>query len=76
MFNEPTILIVPGLRDPVAQHWQTLLEAEWPRAAALIEQVAAPAAASFRAEPRPFACTGPAAPSSRQPITPNGGRVL
>ena len=25
--NEPTILIVPGLRDAVAQHWQTLLEA-------------------------------------------------
>ena len=24
---EPTILIVPGLRDAVAQHWQTLLEA-------------------------------------------------
>jgi predicted alpha/beta hydrolase family esterase len=25
--SEPTILIVPGLRDAVAQHWQTLLEA-------------------------------------------------
>ena len=25
--TEPTILIVPGLRDAVAQHWQTLLEA-------------------------------------------------
>lgn len=25
--NEPTILIVPGLRDQVARHWQTLLEA-------------------------------------------------
>jgi predicted alpha/beta hydrolase family esterase len=25
--NEPTILIVPGLRDAVAAHWQTLLEA-------------------------------------------------
>lgn len=25
--NEPTVLIVPGLRDAVAQHWQTLLEA-------------------------------------------------
>ena len=24
----PTILIVPGLRDHVAQHWQTLLEAD------------------------------------------------
>lgn len=28
---EPTVLIVPGLRDAVAQHWQTLLEAELPR---------------------------------------------
>jgi predicted alpha/beta hydrolase family esterase len=26
--SEPTILIVPGLRDAVAQHWQTLLEAQ------------------------------------------------
>ena len=26
MSNEPTILIVPGLRDEIAQHWQTLLE--------------------------------------------------
>ena len=25
--SEPTVLIVPGLRDAVAQHWQTLLEA-------------------------------------------------
>jgi hypothetical protein len=25
----PTVLIVPGLRDAVAQHWQTLLEARW-----------------------------------------------
>jgi predicted alpha/beta hydrolase family esterase len=25
--NEPTVLIVPGLRDAVARHWQTLLEA-------------------------------------------------
>jgi uncharacterized protein len=24
--NEPTVLIVPGLRDAVPQHWQTLLE--------------------------------------------------
>lgn len=24
-----TVLIVPGLRDHVAQHWQTLLAAEW-----------------------------------------------
>ena len=27
MTREPFILIVPGLRDAVAQHWQTLLEA-------------------------------------------------
>ena len=27
MRQEPTIVIVPGLRDHVAQHWQTLLEA-------------------------------------------------
>jgi predicted alpha/beta hydrolase family esterase len=27
MSAEPCILIVPGLRDAVAQHWQTLLEA-------------------------------------------------
>lgn len=25
--SSPTVLIVPGLRDAVAQHWQTLLEA-------------------------------------------------
>ena len=25
--SEPTVLIVPGLRDAVAEHWQTLLEA-------------------------------------------------
>jgi hypothetical protein len=25
--SRPTVLIVPGLRDAVAQHWQTLLEA-------------------------------------------------
>ena len=28
---EPTILLVPGLRDAVAEHWQTLLEAQAPR---------------------------------------------
>lgn len=28
---EPTILIVPGLRDSVPQHWQTLLAARLPR---------------------------------------------
>jgi predicted alpha/beta hydrolase family esterase len=27
----PTVLIVPGLRDAVAQHWQTLLAAQLPR---------------------------------------------
>jgi predicted alpha/beta hydrolase family esterase len=27
LHNEPTVVIVPGLRDHVAQHWQTLLEA-------------------------------------------------
>jgi len=31
MNTEPTILIVPGLRDHVPQHWQTLLAAELPR---------------------------------------------
>ena len=24
----PTVLIIPGLRDHVAQHWQTLLETD------------------------------------------------
>lgn len=28
----PTVLIVPGLRDVVLQHWQTLLAAQWPGA--------------------------------------------
>jgi len=28
----PTILFVPGLRDHVAEHWQTLLEAQLPNA--------------------------------------------
>ena len=28
---QPTILIVPGLRDHVADHWQTLLAARLPR---------------------------------------------
>lgn len=31
MMSEPTVLIVPGLRDHVAQHWQTLLAARLPR---------------------------------------------
>ena len=26
--SEPTVLIVPGLRDAAAEHWQTLLEAQ------------------------------------------------
>lgn len=26
----PTILLVPGLRDHVAKHWQTLLEQKLP----------------------------------------------
>ena len=29
---EPTVLIVPGLRDHVPEHWQTLLEARLPNA--------------------------------------------
>lgn len=33
--NEPTILIIPGLRDHVEQHWQTLLERELPRVASV-----------------------------------------
>jgi predicted alpha/beta hydrolase family esterase len=28
----PTILMVPGLRDHVAEHWQTLLEQKLPKA--------------------------------------------
>ncbi|WP_434034761.1 RBBP9/YdeN family alpha/beta hydrolase [Cupriavidus sp. a3] len=31
----PTILIVPGLRDHVAEHWQTLLEAKLTNAASV-----------------------------------------
>jgi predicted alpha/beta hydrolase family esterase len=31
MPRTPTVLIVPGLRDHVAQHWQTLLAAQLPR---------------------------------------------
>lgn len=31
----PTVLIVPGLRDAVPQHWQTLLEPELPRVRAV-----------------------------------------
>ena len=29
--SEVTVLIVPGLRDHVAEHWQTLLAARLPR---------------------------------------------
>jgi len=29
--SEPTVLIIPGLRDHVEQHWQTLLAAHLPR---------------------------------------------
>ena len=29
--SQPTVLLVPGLRDHVAQHWQTLLAPELPR---------------------------------------------
>jgi uncharacterized protein len=31
----PTILMVPGLRDHVAEHWQTLLEQKLPKAASV-----------------------------------------
>lgn len=31
MMTEPTVLIVPGLRDHVPQHWQTLLAPRLPR---------------------------------------------
>ena len=27
IFTQATVLIIPGLRDHVAEHWQTLLEA-------------------------------------------------
>ena len=30
MSAQPTVLIVPGLRDHVAQHWQTLLAQQLP----------------------------------------------
>jgi predicted alpha/beta hydrolase family esterase len=35
MSVEPTVLIVPGLRDHVAQHWQTLLAQQLPRVLAV-----------------------------------------
>src|SRR5215469_7376819 len=31
----PTILMVPGLRDHVAEHWQTLLQQKLPKAASV-----------------------------------------
>ena len=31
--TEPTVVFVPGLRDHVADHWQTLLQAKLPRTA-------------------------------------------
>lgn len=33
--DTPTVLIVPGLRDHVADHWQTLLERRLPKAVAV-----------------------------------------
>ncbi|TDY43948.1 hypothetical protein BX592_117150 [Paraburkholderia rhizosphaerae] len=33
MHTTPTVLFVPGLRDYVADHWQTLMQARLPRAA-------------------------------------------
>jgi serine hydrolase len=35
MKNEPTILIVPGLRGHVPEHWQTILADELPKAVAV-----------------------------------------
>ena len=35
----PTVLIVPGLRDAVAEHWQTLLEADLERAGRKVRSV-------------------------------------
>lgn len=35
----PTLLIVPGLRDAVAQHWQTLLEADLRQAGRAVRSV-------------------------------------
>lgn len=38
---KPTVLIVPGLRDAVAQHWQTLLEARLRAAGGAVASVPA-----------------------------------
>lgn len=35
MNNAPTVLIVPGLRDHVEEHWQTILERKLPKAASV-----------------------------------------
>jgi len=35
MAPAPTVLIVPGLRDEVAEHWQSLLAAQLPRVASV-----------------------------------------
>lgn len=37
--SNPTVLIVPGLRDAVAQHWQTLLEADLRQAGRAVHSV-------------------------------------
>lgn len=49
--TNPTILIVPGLRDHVAEHWQTLLEAQLPHARSVppLEQNKLSCAARVRA---------------------------
>ena len=39
--TDATVLIVPGLRDAVAQHWQTLLEARLRAAGRPVASVAA-----------------------------------
>ena len=39
-FIQPTVLIVPGLRDHVAQHWQTLLHARLKRQGRKVRSVA------------------------------------
>ena len=35
----PTILMVPGLRDYVAEHWQTLLERRLPKTVSVLTMV-------------------------------------
>jgi predicted alpha/beta hydrolase family esterase len=36
MTREATVLIVPGLRDHVPEHWQTLLASQLPRARSVV----------------------------------------